>query len=78
MSATAVRNATALPVGTWQSDPTHSSASFAVKHMVVATFRGRFEDLAATLTELHGLRRPLDLAILHTSGIGPVGVSQYK
>src|ERR1700681_497975 len=50
MSATAVRNATALPVGTWQSDPTHSTASFAVKHMVVATFRGRFEDLAATLT----------------------------
>jgi polyisoprenoid-binding protein YceI len=50
MSATAVQTATALPVGTWQSDPTHSTASFAVKHMVVATFRGRFEDLAATLT----------------------------
>jgi polyisoprenoid-binding protein YceI len=28
----------------------HSSASFAVKHMVVATFRGRFEDFDATLT----------------------------
>jgi polyisoprenoid-binding protein YceI len=41
---------TALPVGTWKSDPTHSSASFAVKHMVVATFRGRFEDFDATLT----------------------------
>lgn len=49
MSAIAVSTATALPVGTWQSDPTHSSAGFAVKHMVVATFRGRFEDLAATL-----------------------------
>ncbi len=50
MSATAVDTATRLPVGTWKSDPTHSSASFAVKHMVVATFRGRFEDLHATLT----------------------------
>ncbi len=49
MSAIAVSTATALPVGTWQSDPTHSSAGFAIKHMVVATFRGRFEDLSATL-----------------------------
>ena len=38
-----------LPVGTWKLDPIHSSASFAVKHMVVATFRGRFEELDATL-----------------------------
>jgi polyisoprenoid-binding protein YceI len=50
MSATAVDTATQLPVGTWESDPTHSSASFAVKHMVVATFRGRFEQLDATLS----------------------------
>src|ERR1017187_1641009 len=49
MSATALDTSTQLPVGTWKSDPTHSSASFAVKHMVVATFRGRFEDLDATL-----------------------------
>ena len=38
-----------LPVGTWQLDTVHSSAGFAVKHMVVATFRGRFEDFDATL-----------------------------
>jgi polyisoprenoid-binding protein YceI len=38
-----------LPVGTWRLDPVHSSASFAVKHMAVATFRGRFERLDATL-----------------------------
>jgi polyisoprenoid-binding protein YceI len=41
---------TGLPVGTWKLDPTHSSASFAVKHMVVATFRGRFENFDSTLT----------------------------
>jgi polyisoprenoid-binding protein YceI len=38
-----------IPTGTWTLDKVHSSASFAVKHMVVATFRGRFEDFDATL-----------------------------
>jgi polyisoprenoid-binding protein YceI len=41
--------ATGLPIGTWRLDPTHSSASFAVKHMAVSTFRGRFETFDATL-----------------------------
>ena len=38
-----------LPTGTWAIDKIHSSAGFAVKHMVVATFRGRFEDFDAQL-----------------------------
>src|SRR5947199_825405 len=38
-----------IPTGTWTLDKVHSSAGFAVKHMVVATFRGRFEDFDATL-----------------------------
>jgi polyisoprenoid-binding protein YceI len=42
--------ASGLPAGTWTLDPTHSSASFAVKHMIVATFRGRFEQFDAKLT----------------------------
>jgi polyisoprenoid-binding protein YceI len=43
--------ATTVPAGTtWTADPVHSSAGFSVKHMVVSTFRGRFEDFAATLT----------------------------
>jgi len=52
MSATEVPtvSATGLPAGTWKLDPTHSSASFAVKHMGVATFRGRFEKFDAILT----------------------------
>jgi polyisoprenoid-binding protein YceI len=49
MSATSTTNAVA-PAGTWTLDPVHSSASFAVKHMVVATFRGRFEEFDVTLT----------------------------
>jgi polyisoprenoid-binding protein YceI len=50
MSVTEVPLSTVgLPIGTWHLDPTHSSASFAVKHMAVATFRGRFEKFDAEL-----------------------------
>jgi polyisoprenoid-binding protein YceI len=35
---------------TWTVDKTHSHVGFAVKHMVVSTFRSRFEDFDATLT----------------------------
>ena len=45
-----VLSATGLPTGRWRLDPTHSSAGFAVKHMAVSTFRGRFEKFDATLT----------------------------
>jgi polyisoprenoid-binding protein YceI len=49
MTATATSQ-TVAPTGTWQLDPIHSSASFAVKHMVVATFRGQFDEFDASLT----------------------------
>jgi polyisoprenoid-binding protein YceI len=44
--------ATTQPIatGTWKIDTTHSHVGFAVKHMVVATFRGRFEDYTGSLT----------------------------
>jgi polyisoprenoid-binding protein YceI len=41
--------ATALPAGTYSSDPVHSSTGFAVKHML-ATFRGSFAAFDAQLT----------------------------
>jgi len=50
MPAAATDTLTSLPAGTWTLDPTHSSASFAVKHMGVSTFRGRFEDFDARLS----------------------------
>jgi polyisoprenoid-binding protein YceI len=47
----ALSTVTAVPAGTtWTADPVHSTVGFAVKHMVVSTFRGRFEDFDATLT----------------------------
>ena len=42
-------DAPTIPAGTWSIDPVHSTVGFAVKHMAVATFRGRFEDFDVTL-----------------------------
>jgi len=42
--------ATGLTQGTWRIDRVHSNVGFAVKHMVVSTFRGRFEDYDGALT----------------------------
>ncbi len=48
---TAITATTPIPAGTtWAVDVVHSNVGFAVKHMVVSTFRGRFEDYDATLT----------------------------
>lgn len=43
--------ATQLPTGTWSVDPVHSSASFAVKHLGVSTFRAGFERIDARLED---------------------------
>ena len=40
-----------LPTGTWELDPVHSKASFAVKHAGISTFRGHFTDVNASLTD---------------------------
>jgi polyisoprenoid-binding protein YceI len=51
---TTVTQQTAIPTGVWKSDPVHSSVGFAVKHMVVATFRGAFTDFDVTLDNSDG------------------------
>jgi polyisoprenoid-binding protein YceI len=39
-----------IATGTWKIDTVHSHVGFAVKHMVVSTFRGRFEDYDGSLS----------------------------
>ena len=51
---TTVQAETAIPTGVWKSDPVHSEVGFAVKHMVVATFRGTFTDFGVTLANDEG------------------------
>jgi polyisoprenoid-binding protein YceI len=45
MSATAP----ATLSGTWVADPVHSTASFAIKHMIVSTFRANFGEVDGRL-----------------------------
>lgn len=45
-----------VPVGVWDVDPAHSSAEFSVRHMVVATVRGRFHDVQGRIERAHGSR----------------------
>jgi polyisoprenoid-binding protein YceI len=40
-----------VPAGTYSLDPVHSSFGFAVKHNGVSTFRGRFDEVEATLSD---------------------------
>jgi polyisoprenoid-binding protein YceI len=43
--------ATAAPATTrWTIDPTHSAVEFAVRHLMIATVRGRFANVEGTLT----------------------------
>jgi polyisoprenoid-binding protein YceI len=40
-----------IPANTvWNAEPVHSDVAFAIKHMIVATYRGRFEEYSAQLT----------------------------
>lgn len=39
----------ALPVGTWNVDPVHSSVEFHVKHLGIATVKGKFKEFEGTL-----------------------------
>ena len=40
---------TSVGVSTWQIDPMHSTAEFAVRHMMVATVRGHISGVAGTI-----------------------------
>jgi polyisoprenoid-binding protein YceI len=51
MSATTVTATPAIvPAGTWNIDSSHSTIGFSVKHMMIATVRGRFTQFAGSLS----------------------------
>jgi polyisoprenoid-binding protein YceI len=51
-----VRTTPIVPPGRWVVDPTHSNVEFAVKHMGIATVRGRFTEFEGTLAVANDLR----------------------
>ena len=40
---------TLVPAGTWTVDPAHSTVGFSVKHLGIATVRGKFDEFEGTL-----------------------------
>ncbi len=57
---------TALPTGTWQIDPVHSTVEFSVKHMLVANFRGNFDTFDVTVDEA-GIRGTVEVTSVRVS-----------
>ncbi len=55
---------------TWQLDATHSTVNFAVRHMMFATVRGQFGEVAGTITLDGGDLRTAKVNV--TIGIGTV------
>src|SRR3984893_1746798 len=53
ISATVLAGALSLPAAaatsTWQIDPNHSAAQFAVKHLAISTVRGAFTKVTGTV-----------------------------
>lgn len=49
MSTQTAAPAIALPTGTWTVDPVHSNVEFAVKHVGIATVKGRFNKFEGRL-----------------------------
>jgi polyisoprenoid-binding protein YceI len=49
MSTAESTSTTALPTGTWNVDPVHSSVEFHVKHLGIATVKGKFKEFEGTL-----------------------------
>jgi polyisoprenoid-binding protein YceI len=45
----AIRTTSLIPTGTWTVDPAHSSVEFGIKHMGIATVRGKFTEFEGTL-----------------------------
>jgi polyisoprenoid-binding protein YceI len=48
-SSTGTRTAPLIPTGTWTVDAAHSSVRFSVKHMGIASVRGKFSAFEGTL-----------------------------
>ncbi|EPR77438.1 Protein yceI precursor [Leifsonia rubra CMS 76R] len=58
--------------GTWQIDPTHSTVTFTVKHLMISKVRGSFDDFSGTIvtsqtpTE-NSVTATIDMATINTN-----------
>jgi polyisoprenoid-binding protein YceI len=59
--------------GTWKLDPTHSTISFSVKHLMISTVRGTFESFDVTIVTAE---KPADSTINATVDVTSVNTNQ--
>jgi polyisoprenoid-binding protein YceI len=63
-----IETATLIPAGTWAVDPSHSSVEFHVKHMGIATVRGKFTQFEGTVDTTTGVAHgKVDVASVDTN-----------
>ncbi len=58
-----------VPTGIWHVDPSHSSIEFEVKHMMIATVRGRFKDFEGTIEAHEDIRESRVYGVVKTASI---------
>jgi polyisoprenoid-binding protein YceI len=58
-----------LPLGTWNVDPAHSSVEFSIKHMMIATVRGRFKDFEGTIEAAESIEDSKVTGVVRTASI---------
>jgi polyisoprenoid-binding protein YceI len=58
-----------VPLGTWNVDPAHSSVEFSIKHMMIATVRGRFRDFEGTIEAAEDINDSKVVGVVRTASI---------
>jgi polyisoprenoid-binding protein YceI len=58
-----------IPLGTWNVDPTHSHVGFSIKHMMIATVRGRFKDFEGTIVAAEDINDSKVVGVVRTASI---------
>jgi polyisoprenoid-binding protein YceI len=61
--------------GTWDIDPAHTEAGFAVRHLVVTKVRGRFADVKGTITTAEN---PLESSVDIEIGLDSITTNQEQ
>lgn len=58
-----------VPPGTWRVDPVHSSIEFSIKHMMIATVRGRFTEFDGTIVAAEDIANSRVFGVVKTASI---------
>src|SRR5918992_758648 len=58
-----------VPTGTWRVDPAHSSVEFEIKHMMIATVRGRFTEFEGMIVAAEDLADSRAYGVVNAASI---------